>query len=344
MKNDQVQTLNYCAHAIEDLRETAATLAGQAPDSARVLRRVIAMLQASVKFILPNCCNLVEPDEVRQAHMDLVRLPFPCVAFEAPWEKEDAGPAYMGEFRMTLANKRIALCWDTPQHAPLPGLNSFFDEFEEGGVFVLPIYWGPEYKKWTVALGGTFIPYENKLFQQDLAESAPASRIANSAQIAVGHAHAKSMQFRAEPFPILPEFYEHVAASYGSRVKANAQILVDSHDESMALVQACSVINCANISTADVEAPAALNKKRQASGKQPFFSYKVLQLAEDRKAPGRAGAGAGGQHASPRMHLRRGHLRRLEHKTVWVRPAMINADSTRGAVFKDYGLTPPDAE
>jgi hypothetical protein len=340
MKDDQVQTLNYCAHAIEDLREEAAMLAGLAPYSARVLWRVISMLQASVKFILPNCCSLVEPDEVRQAHMDLVRLPFPCVAFEAPWEKEEAGPAYMGEFRMTLANKRIALCWDAPQYTPLPGLNSFFDGFDEGGVFVLPIYWGPEYRKWTVALGGAFIPYGGELQRLTLDEAKPASRIANSAQIAAGHAHEKSMQFPAEPFPILPEFYERIVASYGSREKANAQILVDSHDESMALVQACSVINCANVTTADVEAPAALNKKRQASGKQPFFSYKVLQLAEDRKPAGRAGAG--GQHASPRMHLRRGHLRRLEHKTVWVRPAMINADSTRGAVLKDYSVARPD--
>lgn len=39
-----------------------------------MLQRLIVMLQNSVKFILPNCCNLVEPDEVRQAHIDLMRL------------------------------------------------------------------------------------------------------------------------------------------------------------------------------------------------------------------------------------------------------------------------------
>ena len=89
MKNDQVQALNYCAHAIEDLRELEAILRGAAPESARVFRRLIDMLQHSVKFILPNCCDLIDPNELRQAHLDLTRLPFPCVAFEAPWEKED---------------------------------------------------------------------------------------------------------------------------------------------------------------------------------------------------------------------------------------------------------------
>lgn len=338
MKNDQVQTLNYCAHAIEDLRETAAALARMSPHSAAVLHRLILMLQSSVKFILPNCCNLVDPDEFRQAHIDLVRLPFPCVAFEAPWEKE-GGVDYMGEFKQSPATKRIALCWDAPQFEPLPGLNSFFDAFDGGGVFVLPIFWMPEFKKWMVALGGAFIPYENKLVKANSDQSKPAVRIAHAAQIAAGLVHRKSLQIQSEPFPILPEVYESAIATYGSKDKANAQIIIDSHDEVMVLIQACSVINCSNVSTVDVEAPAMLNKKRLASGKQPFFSYKILQLSEDRNAPGRRGTG--GQHASPRMHLRRGHLRNLAHKVVWVRPALINADSTHGVVLKDYGVKPP---
>ena len=119
--------------------------------------------------------------------------------------------------------------------------------------------------------------------------------------------------FRAEPFPILPEFFERAIATYGSRDKANAQIIIDSYDEAMMLIQACSVINCANVITGDMEAPVALNKKRRATGKQPFFSYKILELAEDRKS---VGSGFGGHHASPRMHLRRGHLRQLECKVV----------------------------
>ncbi|OFA05647.1 hypothetical protein [Duganella sp. HH101] len=342
MKNDQIQTLNYCAHAIEDLRETAAMLQRAMPQSANVLYRLIAMLQSSVKFILPNCCNLVEPDEVRQAHIDLMRLPFPCVAFEAPWDKGQEGPEYIGEFKQSVMTKRIALCWDARQFEPMPGLNSLLDAFKDGGVFVLPIYWGPEHKKWTVALGGAFVPYGSELDRVDLDTALPATKIANAAKIAAGHAHAKSMQFRSEPFPILPEFYENAIATYGSRDKADAQILVDAHDEVMVLIQACSVINCANVTTSDIDAPIVLNKKREASGKQPFFSYKVLELAEERKAHG--GNGAGGHHASPRMHLRRGHLRQLERKVVWVRPAMINAESPRGVVYKDYSVVPPRSE
>jgi hypothetical protein len=334
--SDRVQTLNYCAHAIEDLRQMAARLANTTPNSARAIERVIAMLQASVKFILPNCCDLVQPDELRQAHLDLLRLPYPCVAFEAPWQKDEPGPAYVGGFLQSPATKRIALCWDTPRFEPLPGLNTLLNAFDEGGVFVLPVYWSDEAGIWMVAVGGIFIPYGGEMRRRSLEENTPTTRIVFQAQVAAGLAHARSPQFRAEPFPLLPEFYEQTVAVYGSREHANAQIQIDAHDEVMTVVQACSVINCANVATADVEAPAGLNKKRQANGKQPFFSYKVLELVEERKAQG--GTGAARQHASQRMHLRRGHLRRLEHKTVWVRPAMINAGSTHGAVLKDYSV------
>ena len=63
---DQVQPLNYCAHAIEDLRTFAGSLRGVAPQSAHVVGRLIDMLRDSVTFLLPNCCELLDPDDMRQ--------------------------------------------------------------------------------------------------------------------------------------------------------------------------------------------------------------------------------------------------------------------------------------
>jgi hypothetical protein len=76
------------------------------PQSAIVLHRLIGMLQQSVKFILPKCYDLLDPGEMRQAHLDLVRLPFPCVAFEIPWEKDGPVEA-IGGIEQTAATKRI---------------------------------------------------------------------------------------------------------------------------------------------------------------------------------------------------------------------------------------------
>lgn len=338
MDSDRIQTLNYCTHAIEDLLGVESALREGAPASAHALRGVIGLLRRSVKFILPNCCNLLDPEQMRQSHLDLMHLPFPCVAFEAPWEGDHEGPEYLGEFRQSKASKRIALCWEaTRDHELVPGLNEILDVFPDGGVFVLPIYWGPAFGQWTMAFGGTFIPFGGTVTRMVLDTTLPATHIAHTAMLESGQSKADALSFRAEPFVLMPEFFDHAVATYGSHEKALAQIIMDSHDETMVLIQACSVLNCANVTTAEMVAPLALNKKRHAKGKEPFFAYKVLQLSPERNAVGKRGTT--GEHASPKMHLRRGHLRRLDTKTIWVRPAMVNPGSARGVIQKDYRLT-----
>lgn len=336
MSKDKIQALNYCAHAIEDIQNQISFLKNTAPESAKVMQNLIGLLKDSVKFILPNCCGLIDPDELRQSHLDLTRLPFPVVAFEAPWELDD-GITQIGEYVQTPATKRIALCWSAnPAIEPVPGLNEIFKVFPEGGIFVVPIYWAADYRHWTVAIGGSFIPYENTLKEMVLDECLPASRIAHSAAIEAGITKKKIKQFKAEPFFLLPEFYRKILADYGgSREKTYAQIILDSRDEVQVVIQACSVMNCANVTTEDVGPSVTLNKIRQKKGKQPFFTYKVLQLLNE----GREASGSGsGAHSSPRMHLRRGHLRRLEDKVIWVRPSIVNAGSKDGVVIKDYAI------
>lgn len=346
MTHDHVQPLNYSAHAIEDLLKLAEGYRSMgAPQSAFALTRMTELLQQSVKFILPNGCNLVEPNEIRQAHLDLAYLPFPVVAFEAPWEKDD-GVEALGGLTQFKAPRRIALCWEAKHdHEVLPGSNAVFDTFPDGGVFVVPIYWTPAFASaespdplWQTPLGGAFVPHDASLQKIEAKQMAPASQVAMDALIDSGRGKFSALQFRSEPFVLLPELFEMLLRQdhHGNRDAAMARIIMDTHDEVYTLVAACSVINCANVATVDLPAPAALNKKRAARGKQPFFSYKVLQIAEE-KHHTTNGAG-GGTHASPRMHLRRGHLRRLENKVVWVRNAMVNAGTPRGVVMKDYAV------
>jgi len=97
----------------------------------------------------------------------------------------------------------------------------------------------------------------------------------------------------------------------------------------MALIQA---LQCCNIET-DIITPAeALNKKRVATGKLPFVEYKVLVLGDERSAS----TPQGGHHASPRQHLRRGHIRRIsDNRTVWVNQCLVG-NPNKGFIAKDY--------
>lgn len=93
-----------------------------------------------------------------------------------------------------------------------------------------------------------------------------------------------------------------------------------------------AVLACSNVETRDIPASAALNARREARGKLPIHSHKVLVLKAGQKGATTSG---GGTHASPRVHLRRGHIRRLPTASVWVQPCVVG-DKARGVVTKSY--------
>ena len=83
-----------------------------------------------------------------------------------------------------------------------------------------------------------------------------------------------------------------------------------------------------------VVAPTFTNRRKIAQGKMPTYDWRTVVIepvkprSEDK----------GGTHASPRLHDRRGHLRRLRSgKNVWVKACKVG-DPTKGAVFHDYKI------
>jgi hypothetical protein len=113
-------------------------------------------------------------------------------------------------------------------------------------------------------------------------------------------------------------------AAFGEHAASNL-VAADSGDEVMAALSFAALSSCGNVDSQVVPAPPALNKKRSASGKTPFFDTRVLMVADGGYAHGSAvGADGHGTHASPRAHLRRGHVRRLEGGNVWVNAAVVN--------------------
>jgi len=76
------------------------------------------------------------------------------------------------------------------------------------------------------------------------------------------------------------------------------------------------------------------NRRKIAQGKLPAYDWKTVYIepTQAKRDP------QGGTHASPRLHDRRGHLRRLKSgKNVWVKPHKVG-DITKGIVFHDYAI------
>ena len=93
-----------------------------------------------------------------------------------------------------------------------------------------------------------------------------------------------------------------------------------------------SAINCTNVRRIRHDPSAKLQKKRRKHGKLPLFSYYTLEL-NGRNEPALS---LGGRHASPRVHLRRGHPREYAPgKWTWVQPCVVG-NKGNGMVHKDY--------
>lgn len=118
---------------------------------------------------------------------------------------------------------------------------------------------------------------------------------------------------------------------------------LDASDQGVRALQAAwffaahafNVMRCVNVIMVDHPAPEKLNKKRLSVGKQPLLSFKTLHI----NVPNRSSDGPplGGSHSSPRLHLRRGHIRRLPgQRQVWVQSCVVG--SSHGVVVKDYAL------
>lgn len=96
-----------------------------------------------------------------------------------------------------------------------------------------------------------------------------------------------------------------------------------------------SVLNGAgNIKKVLHEVPLKMQKAREKRGKKPFFDSWTLEI--DVAASKAMGIDCGGTHASPRVHLRRGHMREYQPgKFCWV-PSCVVGDKSLGMIHKDY--------
>lgn len=104
-----------------------------------------------------------------------------------------------------------------------------------------------------------------------------------------------------------------------------------------AVIGLMAALSCTNVVKEHNQPNVALNKKRESRGKHPFSSYYTLKIKTAfNKNPGTKT----GSHASPREHLRRGHIRRLADKTVWVNSCVVG-NHELGIIKKDYALVSP---
>jgi len=78
-----------------------------------------------------------------------------------------------------------------------------------------------------------------------------------------------------------------------------------------------------------------VNIKRIKKGKLPIFEQRVLMVMNEK--PNKHGVSGSQPMYSKRQHMRRGHIRRLPDKKIWVRPCVVG-DSSKGVIESIYDM------
>lgn len=314
-----MKTLNYIPHAIEDLRMWEAKFKTSMPKASKNITWILDLLDKAIKFYLPDG-GIVFDDELR-ALPSSFRLPYPVVAAEfsvSECEMHVLPPIAAAGERTYSSSRRIALAFESEKDN---------GNFEIG---VIPIYYSDNKKRWLLPpYGVSIVPHREKWSQEisDMMLKVHGGSFK--------HGLKPIDDISLFPFPLISEAAIDLELSNTPEYIA-ATVETDNRDESVAIMSLIEVLSCNNVSTETIAAPRALNKKRIAKGKPPLYEYKILTLdpGAERHVEQNSSKGT---HASPRVHLRRGHIRRLPNKNIWVNATVVG-NRKQGMVVKDYAV------
>lgn len=114
---------------------------------------------------------------------------------------------------------------------------------------------------------------------------------------------------------------------------AVAEIVLDD------LLDTLIALECKNVITIDNLPPNKLNKKRIQKNKIPLFTFKTLHIIQNYKRYKTLNSEEQKeeQRKSPRLHLRRGHIRHYENFQIWIEKTVVG-DVKKGIGHKEYKI------
>lgn len=349
------QSLNYTPDALVSLTFQAQSFEQMgARHSAQGMRDIAHYLARSHKFLLPDNGLLLDVEPARintDIPLEMVRPPYPMTAAEYRVPPEIGGVGKQG----IASYERIALILDLPpvtdpsaSQWPASWIRALREcdtpDFRSasGAMGVISLYSLPRHEKgltWHAGLGMAITPYmQEPAARPDDPEKHAMEEFRD--QIQGTDQKTRYGGYRSMMVPLFPEVTNMLIAQQGS-FRVEAAMRVDISHELMAALNLGLMLHCRNVTTETLKAPAALNKKRERTGKKPLYDYRILNVSPSSGSRNAAEEGATGKRLEPRQHFRRGHIRHLgdgySKPFTWVSPALVG-NPERGRVDKDYAI------
>lgn len=353
-----MQIKNYTAQACRDLQQLIESMRGRDPHHPDLvtLQWLVNALQEAVHFALPDFGRIFD-DAFKGLYDAELRLPFPLISIEytVPTDKGV-------NTKYTIhAPKRVILAVEVssapgglehlPEHLqPMLQRSLETSSLHRNGRGIL--VWGAS----SVPAGpdGAYI-FSPELCMWVLPDHYPAEdeiqydRVKHLGQEGVNSHNLNRQSGTLLGYEIIPLVATlEIAKQSGYRTHEEIDMYVerismDIAQEAVVVLELIEAMSCSNV-THEIAQPAAkpsVAAKRARAGKLPIFETRVLTI----RVPGRAAAKTavstmnGGSRASPRQHLRRGHIRRLDSgKRVWVQSTVVGGN-TSGMIAKSYRVS-----
>lgn len=291
----------YTTHCVQSLRKTVLPrLREDSKEDGEFLETALDLWNSAPKFICPMNGIFFE-DKNFMRYLPYFRLPFKAMVLEYP--------GTLGSYEGT-GNPDVGISLMTVE-STVDGVL---------GADCLVAYEDKSTKNWMIVPGLLFIPYGDP-------SGTTKEYMGNSTITAV----MRNTAFKtwAKHKGIDPN-YEPDRAKL---LKTVGDVL---QRECMSLLQMSVAMSCSNVKTEVKKAPKFINTKRKAKGESPLYEYHLLTV--DTSHRNDRGDPQGGNHASPRQHLRRGHVRRYQSGlTIWINDMVVNRDAP-GKIVKDYRI------
>lgn len=335
-----IHRLNYASEASDSLSMFSSHMsANGAPAAAAMAALFNDYLRSVPIFLLPDNGIIFESKtEVEAEDLELFLPPYPVFAIEFECNVEMT--AVNVGYQRWEAPKRLALVFDLRNDDVVKALNSANCTplaanvtGTPGGVLVWPIDRIPEEQKeevgikhvdWMPSWAGAVIPLHQETVRRPLSYLSDDEVYAPLLSNSVSGRKIVSL-IRYDPYPFGEVGLMAMDDPDCSQSEIRRKLITDTSIEIVSAVSLCMAMNCSNVSTQVHRAPEKLNKKRRVSNKSPLFDYHVLDIPAPHPEGGHSTAH---QARLPvRTHVRRGHIRRLPKKLVWVNSTVVGKHS-----------------
>lgn len=272
------------------------------------IRRLSNLINESVHFAMPDDGVIIN-DNLKGLEGCQLRLPFPKITIEYFAASDENGKIEEGK---TSVTKRLIIAEETSidtiifyccffsssQWIPYPIAGSFTQQWEDLNQFKSDPRFYDELKR-------------KKVMNEKL--------------------------FNFVSFAFIPSLYKGYIQHQGYEATMESA-RNDIGAEARVLLEFLEALSCSNVQHEPAEKiDESKNLKRIKCGKLPFYETRILTIKQSSKSKTHADFNYESNRNSPRQHLRRGHIRNLTDRKIWVNSCVVGQESN-GKIVKSYAL------